>query len=169
MSRTIVVFHLPSSELVYLELGDLAGKPVDGSYVVLDGTRYKVSEPTESIGEFKTDSTRRSGIEKLFEIVAVMFNQDAVTLFKTLRNIGSGDQPEVRGGIIIPRATVIGDFDNVIVAKLENAGGKVSRTLLTQLHRAFASDADNGERAPAGDQTTSPAAPAIIVGDEAAE
>jgi hypothetical protein len=166
MSRTVVVFHLPSNQLVYLELSDLSGKPVENTNLVLDGNRYRVVDVTESIGVFKADGSKLSGMEKLLEISAVLFENDALTLLANLRNIGSGDQPEVKGGVIIPNSKLIGDFDNVVVVRLKASSGRVvTASALGDLVKAFYSQ--TGGELPA---TTngSPAVPPMIIGDAAA-
>lgn len=150
MSRTIVVFHLPTDELVYLELGDIVAKPAVGTDYVLQGTRYKVSDVMESIGEFKADGTRRSGMDKLLEMLGVRFGATAVTLLQKLRNIGSGDQPQVGpGGIILPNKSLFGEFDHAVLAVLSDTGKKVSGGVLQQLH-TFAAGSGAEAEIPAG-------------------
>lgn len=172
MSRTIVIFHLPENQLVYLELEDLVALPVEGNFVVLEGVRYRVGDVIESIGEFKSDGsqTRREGLAKLLEILAVMFDKEAMSLFRGLRNIGSGDQVEKIGAIVMPNKSIVGDFDRPVVVRLKAVGGKAPVTdLLGQLLRTFVStDAPTAARDVVGIHGA-PGVPPIIVGVEAAE
>jgi len=164
MRRTIVLFHL-NDELVYLELADLAAKPKNGENITLEGHRYQVSEVHESIGEFKVDGQRRSGMDKLLEILALRFDDQAIPLLARLRNVGSGDQPVHTGSIILPTSTLVGDFDHAVLAVLKPYGNKVTGNLLGQLHQFAAGVPLHAEPDTNGAAAVAP----IRVGDAAAE
>ena len=169
--RTIVVVHLPQNQLVYLELQDMAGKPVLGEFLVLEGTRYCVTEVTQSIGEFKADGSqaRRFGLEKLLEILAVLYEKEAVSLLRGLRNIGSGDQAEAIGSIIVARKSLVGNFDHAVFVRVKSAGGKtVVSNVLGQLLRTHSLIDTTSAHENVGNHGTSPAAPLLIVGEDAA-
>lgn len=172
MSRTIVVFELPTKQLAYTELTDLAGKPAQGSFFMLEGVRYSVQSVTEPLGVFDQQGQRRDGMSKLLEMLAWTFGNDTVNVLKTLRNIGSGDQPEVGpGGIVLPPKNLIPDFDHLVYVKLASERGRaVTPDLIGQIVKAVASGTGNAEEIVAkqsGAETG--AAPRITVGDAAAE
>ncbi len=140
MRRIILFFHLPTPELVYIELGDALNKPVAGENYTLEGVRYKVTDVLESIGEFGPDESgrmvKRSGMDKLLEMLAIRFDQEAIPLLARMRNVGSGDQPETYGtsGILIPGTNMIGDFDHaVLVTVMADAARKPSSSVIQQL------------------------------------
>jgi hypothetical protein len=161
--RTIVVFHLPTNELVYLEREDLDSKPIAGDNYTLEGVRYQVTDVLESIGEYKAEGARRAGMDKLLEVLALRFDNEAVTLLARLRNVGSGDQPQVGpGGIFLPLKTLIGDFDHVILVSVQNFGKRATGNLLGLLH-SFA----HGEQLIAQPAAPDKAQP-IRVGEDAA-
>jgi len=140
MRRTILFFHLPTPELVYIELGDALNKPVAGENYTLEGVRYKVTDVLESIGEFAADESgrmvKRSGMDKMLEMLAIRFDQEAIPLLARLRNVGSGDQPETYAGtgILLPGTNMIGDFDHaVLVTVMADAARKASKSVVQQL------------------------------------
>jgi hypothetical protein len=152
--RTIVVFHLPTNELVYVELGDIVGKPIAGENYTLDGARYRVTDVLESIGEFKSDGKQRTGLDKLLELLALRLEGNALTVLSKLRSIGSADQLQPGpGGVIIPSQQLLPDFDHVVLVSLSDMGKRASTTILTQL-RTFANgsvgEAYVAESAPHG-------------------
>jgi len=165
--RTIVIFHLPSNALVYLELADLVTTPIAGANYTLEGARYQVTDVLESIGEFK-DSAQRSGMHKLLEMLALRFDNDSISLLAQLRNIGSGDPPTVGpGGIILPTKHLIGDFDHAVLVSVKELGKKrVAGTLLGQL-QTFAVHGHTGEDSDSNKGAHS-SAPPTRVGEDAA-
>lgn len=140
MRRTILFFHLPTPELVYIELGDALNKPVAGENYTLQGVRYKVTDVLESIGEYAPDEAgrmvKRSGMDKLLEMLAIRFDEEAVPLLARMRNVGSGDQPATFAGtsIFMPGSDIVGDFDHaVLVTVMADAARKASRKVVQQL------------------------------------
>jgi hypothetical protein len=140
MRRTVLFFHLPTPELVYIELGDSLNKPVAGENYTLEGVRYKVTDVLESIGEMAADDTgrlhKRSGMDKLLEMLAIRFDQEAIALLARMRNVGSGDQPDTYAGtsILLPGKSMIGDFDHaVLVTVMADTVRKPSSAVLQQL------------------------------------
>jgi hypothetical protein len=163
--RTIVVFHLPTNELMYLELGDLVNSPEVGVQYTFEGVRYRVTDVTETIGEFEANGTRRTGFDKLLELLAVSFDLESLRLLARMRNIGSGDQPEKApiGGILLPPKSMFGNFDHAVLVELKAVGSKATSTLLSQLRQIAggASFEMNAAVAATG-------SPPIRVGEEAA-
>lgn len=140
MRRTVLFFHLPTPELVYIELGDALNKPVAGENYTLEGVRYKVTDVLESIGEFAADETgrmhKRSGMDKLLEMLAVRFDQEAIVLLARMRNVGSGDQPQTHAGtgILLPSSNLLGDFDHaVLVTVMADTARRGATAVLQQL------------------------------------
>lgn len=170
IARTIVIVHLPQNELVYLELQDITAKPVAGEFLILEGARYCVTEVTQSIGEFRGDGTqtRRGGLEKLLEILAVLFENEAMSLLRGMRNIGSGDKAEAVGSIIIARKSFVGDFDHAVFVRVKAAGGKTGiSSAFGQLLKMHSLIDTTTAQENVGNHGTSPIAP-IIIGDDAA-
>lgn len=167
MARTIVVFYLPSNELVYCELEDLAGKPVSGDGFVFEGAQYKAVRPTQTLGVFKSGGKRRTGLEKLCDLLEVAVGGDLMSLIAKIRNIGSGDQPESAGPVILPRKFTFDDFDHAILVRLELVAGRPATALsaATRLHAAIATEGDESVPTPV---TAASAPPSIIVGEDAA-
>ena len=100
----------------------------------------------------------------------MLFNDNAMNMLSGLRNIGSGDQPKATGGIFLPSKSLVGDFDHAVVVRLKAHGGKTAvNDLLGQLLKAHsATDAPTTAHENVGNHGTSPAAPPIIVGEDAA-
>lgn len=125
--RTIVVFQAPGDArslptLAYCELSDLASPPHRGDHKILEGALYEVHDVTECLGVKTADGRLRSGNHRLLEILGVYFTeQEALSCFAMLHNVGSGDAPSVSAGGIITAggAQLIGDFDNLLFVRMK--------------------------------------------------
>lgn len=165
--RTIAVFHAGTDageELWYCELADLAGKPVKGDSFVYNHSVYEVAKTYVVLGSRDSKGGLRSGTDKLLELLNAVFGEDkAVSLYARLRNIGSGDAPEVTvGGIFLPQAKLAGDFDDVVFCSVKSgratSGGERGYGVLVQAVTRLHSSADAGAAAVANASGDLPAA-----------
>ena len=136
--RTIAVFHTGSDEaeeLWYCELADLGGSPSVGQSFVYAHSLYEVVKTYVCLGARDAKGQLRSGTDKLLELLNTIYGQSkALGLYARLRNIGSGDAPETTsGGIMLPQASLAGDFDNVVFCTV-----KAARTSRSAGERGFA-------------------------------
>lgn len=118
--KTLVVVDL-NGKVVSLMLSDLTSVPVRGCFYIFDGTRFEVTETVEFLG-FRTSNGRRlSGVEKLMELMKVVYGEGlrAMSAQAGMTDIGYTDSPEATttGGIILPETQVERDYDHVLFVR----------------------------------------------------
>lgn len=168
--RTIVVFQA-GPILWYEELNDRPTPPERGKYYIYRGKRYQTVDVTECLGVNTPDgSRRRSGLDKLIEILTAFNAATALPLVATLTSIGSGDPPvKSEGGLIMSMTALLGEFDEVVFVRLKlisEGNTDLADVLRTaeNVHRAHSKTAE----LPTAAATTAAGLPPIRVGEPAA-
>ena len=164
-SRTIVVFEA-GSKLLYTELSDYEAVPAIGYVLEHDGAAYSVVEPwmspavylppSNEPGADHTKETKRTGLQKLVKILAVISGDElsAYALLASMESIGSADRPEISSGGIIKAAPSklesLPKFDDVIYLRTKKLKTKGKTAIIEKALIERLSAAGHADFVPAG-------------------
>jgi hypothetical protein len=99
--KTIVIMDVPGGPLLCCRIEDLTLTPERGSSYVLEGRLYDVERAIEVIGIYKLGS-RKSTDEQLLSLVKMLSgDEQAMIRLANMRNIGTEEEGETTGGIIL--------------------------------------------------------------------